>query len=120
MYAAGNRSFHSRSLSGNQGVFNLSSKALDPAALATLSLGMKFVSTPGQDTSSAVVDTPFERFARNVRLKSHFGSDDTADLTFHSKGSVWEPKQVPAIVAPFFDCMQSSTGRFQTMLPVLC
>lgn len=93
-----------------KGVFNLSSKALDPAALATLNLGMKFIPTPGHDTSSAVVDAQFERFARNVRLKSHFGTDDTGDLTFHSKGSNFEPRNVPAIVTSFLTACKAAIG----------
>lgn len=93
-----------------KGVFNLSSRALDPAALATLNLGMKFIPTPGHDTSEAVVDTQFDRFARNVRLKSHFGTDDTGDLTFHSKGSDWEPRNVPAVVTSFLTACKAALG----------
>ena len=70
--------------------------------MRTLNLGQKFIPTPGMDTRLQQRLWAMSRFARNIRLRSWFGSSSSnTDLRYHVSGSTWEPPVVPDAVLSF-------------------
>lgn len=94
------------------GAYNLSSDTLaDRPTLQVLNAGLKFVPTPLQRTSDALVRTQFEVFARKVRLRCEFGAG-AYNPRYHVPNGLYEPPAAPAPVEAFLTELQEAIDGF--------